>query len=308
MKLSAELVTLGGRNGSRYQYAAVVGALTLAGLDPKTAREFLPRNAWSRACRRLAEQRVIDVIREDEEEALFQFSRRHLAEDRTEGGQQIEYRKEIKILLDKESGNLFCRDESVLQQARLELEKCMGERTNNDVTSIVHRLFRANGDLMPLPGAAGVYLVPIKYRDFLRKVETFLSKLGRKPHIVPIPEGTEDGDRTVQETVADYLGSLIQDHEAAVEGFGESTRNGTFDAAAKRINETRVKVEAYALYLMDRKDELLAAVDAAKDKLAEAVERLMGKKEEAPEAEVETEVGEPQEAETEEAEEVEIAF
>lgn len=307
MKLSAELVTLGGRNGSRYQYSAVVEALTLAGLDPKKAREFLPRNAWSRACRRLAEQRVIDVIREDEEEALFQFSRRHLAEDRTEGGQQIEYRKEIKILLDKDSGNLFCRDESVLQQARIELEKCMGERTNNDVTSIVHRLFRANGDLMPLPGAAGVYLVPIKFRDFLRKVEAFLTKLGRKPHIVPIPEGTEDGDRTVQETVAEYLGSLIQDHETAVEGFGESTRNGTFDAAAKRINETRVKVEAYALYLMDRKDELLAAVDAAKAKLAEAVERLT-KKEDAPEPEAEEEAIDVTEEQEAEPEEVEIAF
>lgn len=302
MKLSAELVTLGGRNGSRYQYAAVVDALTFAGLDPKTAREFLPRNAWSRACRRLAEQRVIDVIREDDEDALFQFSRRHLVDDKTEGGKQIDYRKEVKILLDKASGNLICRDESVLQQARTELEKCLAERTNNDVTSIVHRLFRANGDLMPLPGAAGVYLVPIAYRNFLRKVEAFLTKLGRKPHIVPIPEGNADGDRTVQETVTEYLSSLIQDHETAVEGFGESTRNGTFEATAKRINETRIKIEAYALYLNERKAELLASVEAAKEKLAEAVERLTGKKDKKETSEAKPE---PQEAEEEE---LEIAF
>lgn len=309
MKLSAELVTLGGRNGSSYTHSAVVAALTEAGLDPKAAREFQPRNAWSRACRQLAKERIIDVVREDNEEALFQFSKRFLAADASEGGQEIQYRKEVKILLDKASGKLRCKDPDILQLAQRELDRCMQARTNGDVTAIAQRIFNAHADLMPLPGAVGVYLVPIAHRDFLRKVEKFLNVLGRKPHILPVPAGVEESDRTVQETVAEYLQSLIADHLAAVEGFSESTRKGTFENAVERINETRVKVEAYALYLQDRKDELLAAVNDAREKLKEAVERLAKPQEEAPAEPVQEEPEQPEYVDEEhEDAELEVAF
>ena len=277
MKLSAELVTLGGRNGSTYTHASVVAALADAGLDTKAAREFQPRNAWSRACRQLAKERLIDVIEEDGDDAVFQFTKRFLASDAVEGGKEIKYSKEVKIRLDKKTGKLFCKDETIRSLAQRELDRCMAARTNGDVTVIAQRLFNAHADLMPLPGAAGVYLVPIAHRNFLRKVEKFLHTLGRRPYILPVPAGVEESDRTVQETVAEYLMGLVEQHKTAVEGFSESTRNGTFETAAQRINETRIKVQAYALYLKDLQDDLLTEVDECNAKLKETVARLTGK-------------------------------
>ncbi len=287
-KLAAELVTLGGYNRATYTYTQVVTALTDSGLNAKAAREFLPRNAWTRACRKLAEERVIDVIREDDEDALFQFSKKFLGKDEADGGQEMKYQKETKILLDKATGKLKCKVEAVRQLAEKELDRCMVTRTNSDVSAIVRKLFKDHADLMPLPGQAGVFLVVIEHQEFLSRIKDFLVRLGRKPYVLPIPAGVGDSDKTVQDTVMEYLAGLVEEHKAAVAGFSESTRNGTVEAARERITKTRIKVEAYALYLGDLKDSLLELVDEARAELDEAVAKLTTKpaaaeEEEAPE-------------------------
>ena len=69
---------------------------------------------------------------------------------------------------------------------------------------------------------------------------------------------------------------LVKEHEAAVEEFGLTTHQGTLESAAEKIKLTRIKIEAYASYLDDRKDMLLASVDQANAKLKEHIADLTG--------------------------------
>lgn len=282
-KIAAELVTLGGRNNRTYQYRQVVEALANAGLDPKTAREFLPRNAWNRACQVLRKEKVIDVVWEDEDEARFQFSRRFLEKDESDGGMEVKYAKETQILLDKQTGKLSCKDTAVKEAAQRELDRCMDERTNGDITNLCRRLFNLNADLMPLPASTGVYLVPEQHGAFLRKVVAFLRSLGRQPHILPVPADDPEAQQAVQDAMVEYLMGLVEEHRAAVQEFSQTTRQGTLEAHAARIAQTRVKIEAYALQLGELQGALLDAVEEAKLELQAKVNELTGQGEEAAE-------------------------
>ena len=55
-------------------HADLVAALAAAGLDPGVARELAPRHAFSRACKRLSEQRIIRPVAEDASTITFQFT------------------------------------------------------------------------------------------------------------------------------------------------------------------------------------------------------------------------------------------
>jgi len=282
MQLLGEVITW--RSAGPHTHAAVVAALSAAGLDPKVARERLPRHAFSRACRRLADERVIDELRDDKDELTFQFSRRHLVKDAA-GEEEIAYRKEVKVVLNKTTGVIACPDPAVRERAQAELDRCLAERTAGDLTNIVQRLFERHADLVPVRDQGGVYFVPQEHAGFVAQVRAFLEKLGGGVRSFPVPAGTQHGDRSVQESLAEYLEGLVGDHRRAVEGFTLQTRADTIQDAADRINRARAKVEAYATYLSDRRDALLAAVDAANAELAARIERLETDRKGAPPAE-----------------------
>src|SRR5205085_10865782 len=56
------------------RHADLAAALAEAGLDPGVARELLPRHAFARACRKLAKDRIIRPVAEDESAITFQFT------------------------------------------------------------------------------------------------------------------------------------------------------------------------------------------------------------------------------------------
>src|SRR5262249_53756178 len=60
--------------GVAARHAALVEALATAGLDPAVARELAPRHAFTRACRKLSDQRIIRPVSEDERRIRFQFT------------------------------------------------------------------------------------------------------------------------------------------------------------------------------------------------------------------------------------------
>lgn len=269
------VVTFGSRGGLKHKYTDIVQALTDANLDPKSAKAFLPPQAFSRACQKLKEDRVIDILRTDKDEIVFQFSKREVLEDTVEGGEQFEYKKEAKVTLNKLSGEIKCKNDTLRERAQKLLDSCMEERTTSDVTKIVQGLFDKNADLMPLPGAIGVYVVLKEYTAFVDQIKVFLEKLGRRPYCLPIPAGTQTGDKTVQETVEDYLEQLIQSHKDACEAFSISTRPDTLKSAAERIQKTRVKIEAYATYLSEKLvTKLVDSVEVEKQRLLDKVDKL----------------------------------
>src|ERR1700733_4666022 len=96
--LLGEIITLGSRSGTTSKHKDVITALKAAGLDEKVAREFAPKHAFTRACRKLAEDGVIDSWKKDGEYLVFQFSKRKT----TDAG--IEYHKDEFIKLHEVKG------------------------------------------------------------------------------------------------------------------------------------------------------------------------------------------------------------
>lgn len=267
LRLLGEVITWQVKTDS-VKHNDVVNALVDAGLDDKLAREMLPKHAFTRAAKKLTEDRVIDVLRDEADTVTFQFTKRALR------GDEWKYEKETLLVLDKVTGKIKCDNDDLRKFAQGELDRCIEARTASDVTKIVQKLFGKEADLFPLRDQGGVYFVPNEHVGFTEKVGTFLDKLGGRLLRFPVPRDTRQGDQAVQDAVAGGLQELVAEHERAIADFDLSVRPDTFVRVADRIHQTRVKVEAYASYLDEKREELLAAVDEAKRKLKLRVDEL----------------------------------
>lgn len=277
MKLLGEIITWNARSETEHRHKDVVVALTEAGLEAKIARELLPRFAFSRACKALEENAVIDVVKDGNEEIAFQFTKK------TMQNEEWVYTPDTRLVLNKTTGTVTCKKTDLQTQAQQLLDEAMDVRTTSDITKIVQRLFEKNADLFSIRDQGGCYFVPQEHTEFILRVDTFLKKLGGEITRFPIPAGTQYGDQAVQKSVAEAMMGIVQEHEAAVAQFTINTRRDTIEHAAEKIKLTRVKIEAYANYLQDKSVELLAAVDAANQKLTDQCSVLAKQKEEAPE-------------------------
>src|SRR6187551_2981247 len=88
--------------GLSVPHMALVEALSSSDLDPAVARELAPRHAFSRACRRLSDRRIIRLVAEDATTLTFQFT----AESRA--GDRYEYVMETLLKLEKQTGTVSC--------------------------------------------------------------------------------------------------------------------------------------------------------------------------------------------------------
>lgn len=268
MLLLGEIITWNARTDSTHTHSNVIEALKSADLDEDVCRELLPRHAFARACRKMKDNRMIDPVNETEDIIVFQLTRKFLADE------ELKFEKEILLRLNKTSGQIVCQNAKLQELAQAKLDEAMDVRTTNDITKIVQRLFEANADLFPVRNQGGVYFVPSEHRLFIERIQKFLETLGGHVNRFPVPMGTEQGDRAVQNSVADAMSQLITDHTLAVEAFSLNTRADTIAAAAEKIKATRVKIEAYANYLQDKSKGLLEEVDAANAKLTQQIENL----------------------------------
>ncbi len=277
LKLLGHVVTFGSRSASTHRYADVVQALKDAGLNPAHAKRLLPEHAFSRACHKMRKEHVIDELTEDGDSLTFQLTNR---EKRLDGAGDVRwvYSPETLLTLDTKTGRVACKDGQIEARAQELLDQALDTRTTLDITNILRKLFGEQADLLPVPGAIGVYVVPIEYADFLEQIRAFLHALGRKPHLIPIPAGTKHGDEAVQAAVESYLEEMIAEHLAKIDEFSVTTRPHTIRERAAKITETRVKIRAYAEYLGDLRDKLLETVDDADQRLLEKVHALTAEK------------------------------
>jgi hypothetical protein len=252
----------------KVKHLDLVNALKESGLDEGVARELAPRHAFTRACKKLAQARIIRQVSEDNKSITFQFTSEKKAGDR------FEYELETLLTLDKDSGKVRCALAGLATLAQEELDRCIEARTGGDVTRVVQKLFERKADLFPIRPAGGAYFVPHEHAAFVDKVQTFLGKLNGQLGRFPVPTGTVEGDRSVKEAVASGLSALIAEHRQAVEGFGADTRDGTLERAAERIRLTKFKVEQYATYLAEEKSRLERELADASKELRRKVEQI----------------------------------
>ena len=255
-------------SGTAVRHPDLVAALGAAGLDAGVARELAPRHAFTRACRRLSDRRVIRAVAEDAASVTFQFT----AESRA--GDAYEYTLETRLKLDKKSGGVTCDLPGLATLAQDELDRCVAARTGADVTRVVQKLFDRHADLFPVRDKGGCYFVPAEHTAFVDRVQGFLGRLNGRVARFPVPAGTVEGDRSVQDAVAAGLAAVIADYRHAVAGFAADTRPSTVAKAAEKIRTTKFKVEAYAAYLADGRDRLERDLAEAQAELRAKVDAL----------------------------------
>lgn len=255
-------------SGVTVNHAALMSALKDAGLDENVARELAPRHAFTRACKKLSDQRIIRQVGEDESTVRFQFTH----ESRT--GDKFEYELETMLTLDKRSGQVACDLAGLATVAQEHLDRAIDARTGSDVTRIIQKLFERHADLFAIRPQGGCYFVPVRHGAFVDKVQLFLGRINGQVLRFPIQAGTAEGDRSVKEAVAAGLASLISEHRQAIESFGEDTRDDTLTRAAERIRRTQFKIAAYAEYLSEERARLDRELAAARHELRAKVEHL----------------------------------
>ncbi len=266
-KLLGEIITWS-CSGITIKHLDLIEALRVSGLAESVARELAPRHAFSRACKKLSDARIIRQVGEDENTITFQFTQE------SRKGDHFEYALETMLSLEKATGKVSCPLPGLATLAQEELDRCIQARTGSDVTKIIQKLFERQADLFAIRDQGGAYFCPQQHVGFLDKVQGFLGKLGGAMNRFPVPEGTVQGDRSVKETVAAGLAALIEEHNAAIDGFCKETRADTIERAAERIRQTRFKVEVYATLLAEQKAQLEKQLGAASDRLRSKVEEL----------------------------------
>jgi hypothetical protein len=247
--------------GVAISHADLLSGLIASDLDCDVAKELAPRNAFARACSKLDSKRIIRKIAEDHAKISFQFTR-----EANEGG-KFHYYFESLLFLDKHSGNITSENLELEQLATEEFGRCMEARTANDVTRLVQRLFERHADLFSIRDQGGVYFVPEVHHDFIAKVERFVRNIGGSLQRFPIPAGSPQGDRAVQEAVAHGLQAIIDEHLQAVQKFGEDTRPDTLRRAEEKVRTTKLKLEGYSFYLDRKREDLEASLQQASELL-----------------------------------------
>ena len=178
------------------------------------------------------------------------------------------------LYLNRATGNVRCDLPGLATLAQEELDRCLEARTGSDITKIIQRLFEREADLFPIREQGGAYFCPQMHVSFINKIQTFIGRINGRLNRYPVPAGTPQGDKSVKESVTAGIEALIAEHNTAIDSFGEDTRPSTLERAAERIQQTRHKVECYAVYLAEQKSRLEKDLEKATTRLRTCVDQL----------------------------------
>jgi hypothetical protein len=258
--------------GMKIPHSRLVEALEHCGIETRFVREMVPKNAFLRAARKLANDRIIRRLDEDEAKIRFQFTAEHRASD------GFQYERETILTLSKSDGSITCDHAGLLALARAEFDAAFGTRTPSDVSSVINRIFASQADIFSIKQTAGVFFVPQSHAQVVDRVECFVTRLGGTVSRFPVPKGTAQGDASVKASVSNGLQEMIWAHEEAIAEFSVSTRSDTFERTAQRIQVTQHKLLSYAEYLGAEKERLEGLVTDAKERLRRRVIEITAEK------------------------------
>lgn len=241
--------------GVEVRHTDVQKALAAAGLDDKVLRDPQFRHAFSRACHKLEDERLIRLFDEDEDKMEFQFTK----EVKAAAG--LDYVKETMLILDKRTGKITCAIADLAAKATEAMTKEIEFRTSSDITRLVQRLFdRQDADLWPARKHGGVYFVFAAKEAFVSQVDQFITGLGGEMSRWPIPAGTDRGNRSVGDAVKDGMEARLYEYEAAVEKLCLASRKDTIEGIAEAIESARFKADCYKEFLGDSHAKLEKAI------------------------------------------------
>jgi hypothetical protein len=246
----------------------LVNALESLDLPISLLADLPVQAAFRRACRVLGQKRLVRALEEDSESITFQFTL-----ERREGG-YFTYQTEAKLTVAKGTGKVCCELQDLEEAVQRELDAELTRRRGSDIGKVLVKLIDQNGGLFPIRPQGGCYFIAQEHLPFLEKLESFAQRLGCTMARFPVPAGTREGDRSVKDTIAHGLATLVNEYMSTIDAFGADTREATFEKAASQIQQARFKVEAYSSYLEDERSRLDDLLVAASERLREKVSAI----------------------------------
>ena len=253
-------------------HTSVKSALKHANLDESVAGERRPRDAFSRACKILEDERVIALFKEEGSELVYQFT--GVVKD----NQEIRYKKETFVRINKITGKVKCVIDTIEKFAQTELDRNMEIRTTADITKIVQKLFDKQADkdntmLFSIRDQGGAYYVAEEFMGFVNQVQSFLNAMGGDVRILPIAN-TPTGQQSVTDIVETGLNDLVEDLQKAVESFGINTQQSAMERTVEKIKQSKVRIQAHASYLGNKVDELKDYLDKCDKALVKRIDEI----------------------------------
>jgi hypothetical protein len=243
---------------------AVREALRYAGLPEDAAKDLGWKAAFSRGIKSLKKGRLIEVVSSKEGQTSFQFT------IESNDGSRIDHTFETIVTLENETGYISCPGSPDLEdQIEGLVNDAYAWRTSADISKIVHELFKDNADLYPLNSKGVAYFVPIEYQSFVDMVKVFFERFGGTFTPFPVPKGTKDGNASVQEAVSGGLKNLLEEMNAVIDEYDDTTRGATIEKACERMNLIQYKISAYSQYLGDKQAELQTLFNEANARFRE---------------------------------------
>lgn len=268
-ELLGEIVTWDIRS-TEVSYQDVRDALVKAGLDPDAAKEMSTKQAFSRACKHLKENRQIDKIKSKNGVLSFQFTKKVF------DGDEYEFDRECRVEVDCDTDDITCDEKPELAtQAQSLLAHAMQTRNASDITRLIQELFKSHADLYPINPTKGVaYFCPAVHKGFVAQVQVFVEAMGGRLWPFPVPKGTEQGNASVRDAVSTGLSTLLAELDEAVDGWDDKTRTATMDKVQAKYDQVACKVDAYAEYLLGAQEGLMEKLQAAKSRMVDRIIEL----------------------------------
>lgn len=280
LPLVGELVTWDSAPTTRDRLLA---ALKAAGLPEEAAQGVTAQSAFARAARAVEESKEVELVKDHGDELVYQVTAKVKVPGTDGEDEEIDYRRETFVRLHKATGRVTSKRKAVAEWFQGRLDAALEARTASDVTQTVQRLFHtADVDLLPWRKAGGAYLVFADHLPFVDQVDLFLTRVGGTLNRLPVPKGSPKAEKAVGNVVKEAVAELLAEHRLAIDGLDVNSRRTSVEAAAARIKETRVKVEAYRHYLAEKAAEMEGGLDELQKHLQAKVAELAEEKKNAP--------------------------
>lgn len=247
-------------------YADLKKGLAYAGLSEDLARELLPQNAFKRACRDMAKNRVIDVVQEDKDSIHFQFTKKEIKTG------YAEFSYEQIVTVNKKTGRISASDYSFQSKAQSLLDNELSIRRSDDINRLVHKVFDENGgDLIKIRPQGGAYFVPQSHAHLIQNLTWLMNVIGGVLVSYEIGGESETTKASIAQNMYDHFQNLIRDFKLSCEALTVESADEAKERRQQDILVLRTKLEAYKDLMQDMSKEIRDGIDHAETEMHQRI-------------------------------------
>lgn len=195
--------------------------------------------------------------------------------------------KDATVIYDKEKNEMRCKDKAVKALLEEKINLASLNYGTGDISKMLVKLFGGdNADFIPIKPRGGCYFVPIKFLEWIRKIERFLKTLSKVNYVraFPVPSSESAREQTTDALIEEMnarKAEMLAEFDRLIENKG-----GISDREVKgreqKIAANRAYVERMASLCKLEGEEALAICDNIEKELIrrreEAVEDKPKKK------------------------------